>query len=141
MTQEKDLARKFYQIGRLEVVYINNRLAARQLRMEHVQLLHYVALHPGCRQKDAARYLQYQPASLTNLLKKLEADGMIKRQIDPQNRHQKQIFLLSKGKKTLSDIDSHFATLNAILRQIDLSKPQALEHLINHLLQFVQAEK
>lgn len=141
MNEEKDLARKFYQIGRLEVVYINNRLAAQQLRMEHVQLLHYVAAHPGCRQKDAAKYLQYQPASLTNLLKKLEADGMIKRQVDPHNGHQKQIFLRQQGKKTLADIDAHFQTLNKILRQIDLSQPQALQVLINHLLTFVQEAK
>lgn len=138
MNKEKDLARKFYQIGRLEVVYINNHLASHQLRMEHVQLLHYVALHPGCRQKDAAKYLQYQPASLTNLLKKLEIEGMIKREIDPENRHQKKIFLCKDGEKILTDIDHRFNILNNLIKKIDLSEPNALQQLINHLLQFVQ---
>lgn len=137
MNKEKDLARKFYQIGRLEVVYINNHLATQQLRMEHVQLLHYVALHPGCRQKDAAKYLQYQPASLTNLLKKLEIEGMIKREIDPENRHQKKIFLQKKGEKVLAAIDNHFNTLNDLIKKVDLSQPNALQKLINRLLQFV----
>lgn len=138
MNREKDLARKFYQIGRLEAVYINNHLASHQLRMEHVQLLHYVAVHPGCRQKDAAKYLQYQPASLTNLLKKLEIEGMIKREIDSENRHQKKIFLCKDGEKVLTDIDHRFNILNNLIKKIDLSQPNALQQLINHLLQFVQ---
>lgn len=137
MPEKTDLARQFYQIGRLEVVYINEHLAKHQLRMEHVQLLHYVALHPGCRQKDAAKYLQYQPASLTNLLKKLEAEGLIKRQVDLQNRHQKKIFLLKRGQQVLANINDHFNTLNDLIQKIDLSQPNALKQLIDQLVQFV----
>lgn len=137
MQKEADLARKFYQIGRLEVVYINKHLAQHQLRMEHVQLLHYVALHPGCSQKEAAKYLQYQPASLTHLLKKLETRDMIKREVDPQNRLQKKIFLQQAGQKVLTDIDSRFTALNQLIQKVDLTSPNAFQRVINQLHQVV----
>lgn len=108
-----------YHIGRLENVFINQKLEDVNLRMSHAHLLKFVKRHPGCIQKELARDLTYQPGSLTNILKTLEKREMIIRKKDPTNGLQKQIFLLPRGEKVLKVVDQAFEELNKLIGELD----------------------
>lgn len=125
MTEKRPLSNLIYHIGRLENIFIKQKLGKTNLRMTHVHLLHFVAQHPGCIQKELAQDLTYQAGSLTNMLKTLEKREMIIRKKNPNNGLQKQIFLLPKGKEVLKSIDSAFEDLDKLIG----SNPDAYKQL------------
>lgn len=117
--QKRPPSNLIYHIGRLENVFINQKLESVNLRMSHAHLLKFVKRHPGCIQKELARDLTYQPGSLTNILKTLEKREMIIRKKDPTNGLQKQIFLLPQGEKVLKVVDQAFEELNELIGELD----------------------
>ncbi|MBP2057520.1 DNA-binding MarR family transcriptional regulator [Lactobacillus colini] len=118
-TQKRLPSNLIYHIGRLENVFINQKLESVNLRMSHAHLLKFVQRHPGCIQKELAQDLTYQAGSLTNILKNLEKRQMIIRKRDPNNGLQKQIFLLPQGEAVLKSVDQAFKELNQLIDQID----------------------
>lgn len=132
------LANKIYRLGHIERVLIDKELAPVGLRMNHARVLHYIDQHPGCLQKDVANYLDYQAASLTNLINFLEKRAMLVRKADPQNHRQKQLFLLAKGRAVTKKTDHVFAELNDLVGDIDPQLEQVLDKKIKYLEQFIK---
>ena len=131
---EKQLANKIYRLGHIERVLIDRELAPVGLRMNHARVLHYIDQHPGCHQKEVADYLDYQPASLTNLINFLEKRAMLVRKTDPQNGRQKQLFLCQKGKEVTAKTDKIFNNLNELIGDLD---PQ-LEHTLDKKIKYLE---
>lgn len=134
---DRQLANKIYRLGHIERRLVDHELAPFGLRMNHARVLHYIQRHPGCRQKDVAAYLNYQPASLTNLIKFLEKRAMIIRQADPNNGRQKQLFLLDKGKEAVSKSNRIFDNINQLIGDIDPEFEKILDQKIKYLEQFL----
>lgn len=130
---KKPLSNLIYHIGRLENIFINQRLESVNLRMSHAHLLKFVKRHPGCIQKELAKDLTYQAGSLTNILKTLEKREMLIRKKDPNNGLQKQIFLLPKGKEVLKVVDQAFEELNQLIGKIDNSSYDELLAISNRM--------
>jgi len=127
------IAELIYQVGQLESKIIQRRLADIGIRMDHARLLHYVSDIPGTNQANLAKYLNIQPATLTNMIKKLEKQSFIIRRVDPDNPHMKQIFLLPEGEKAARKINDVFDQLNHIVESVHLEDPNRLQQLINLL--------
>lgn len=130
---EQQLANKIYRLGHIERVLVDKELAPLSLRMNHARVLHYIAHHPGCLQKDVADYLDYQAASLTNLINFLERRQMLVRRVDPQNGRQRQLYLLKEGEKVINKTDAVFAKLNALVGDLDPQLEKALDDKIAYL--------
>lgn len=131
--QKRPPSNLIYHIGRLENVFITQKLESVNLRMSHAHLLKFVKLHPGCIQKELAKDLTYQPGSLTNILKTLEKREMIIRKKDPHNGLQKQTFLLPKGEKALKVVDQAFEELNKLIGEIDVHTYKQLLQISKHM--------
>lgn len=119
MEKNYSLANLVYEIGQLEDYYIRRKLKSLNLRMDHARILRYVYKNPGCNQKELASFLNYQPASLTNALKKLERRKLIYRFVDPKNLHKKQVFLSKNGQNIMAQITDSFQSLNALVGEVD----------------------
>lgn len=131
---KKELANAIYRLGHIERVLVDRELAPLNLRMNHARVLHFIDEHPGCLQKDVAEYLDYQAASLTNLINFLEKRKMLVRVVDPQNGRQRQLFLLDEGKNAVKKSDSVFTKLNQLMGDLD---PQ-LEKVINEKVKYLE---
>ncbi|BDZ30933.1 MarR family winged helix-turn-helix transcriptional regulator [Lactiplantibacillus brownii] len=126
-------AELIYQVGQLEGKIIQQRLTDIGIRMDHARLLHYVSDVPGTNQVDLAKYLNVQPATLTNMIKKLEQQNLIIRRISPTDSHMKQIFLLPKGEVAARKINDVFNQLNQIVASVDLKNPEQFQKLVKLL--------
>lgn len=60
-------------------------------------ILSVIAQHPGITQKELAETLGIQPASVSELLMKLEHKGLVLREKDPQDRRSIQVRLTEEG--------------------------------------------
>lgn len=93
-----------------------------------------MADHPGSLQKDVAKFLDYQQASLTNLITQLEKRQMVERRPDPDNGRQKRLYLLPKGKEVRQKTDKVFADLNDVIGEIN---PE-INHLLNEKIKYLR---
>lgn len=64
-------------------------------------VLAVISQHPGITQKELAEALEIQPASVSELLMKLERKGLVLRQKDTQDRRVIQVQLTEEGKQLL----------------------------------------
>lgn len=119
-------AELIYQVGQLEGQIIQRQLADIGIRMDHARLLHYVGETPGTNQVRLAKYLNVQPATLTNMIKKLEKQNLVVRRIDPEDSHQRQVFLLPQGEETAGKITKTFHQLNDIVASVNLAQQGSL---------------
>lgn len=135
MVQQHSLttAELIYQIGQLEGQIIQHRLADIGIRMEHARLLHYVNDVPGTNLVNLADYLNIQPATLTNMIKKLEKQELVCRYVDPSDSHQRQLFLLPKGEVAAKKINTVFHELNEIVEDVHLENSVELTKLLKIL--------
>lgn len=134
---DQQLANKIYRLGHLEQVLVDRELAPLHLRMNHARVLHYIDRHPGCLQKEVAAYLDYQAASLTNLINFLEKRQMLVRKVDPANGRQRQLFLLDQGQQVVTKTDAIFAKLNHLIGDLDPRLEQILDKKIQQLEQAI----
>lgn len=133
MTKKVQLANTIYRLGHIEKILIDRALAPYHLRMNHARVLNYINHHPGSSQVELAHYLDYQQASLTNLINQLEKKQMIVRRSDLKNGRLKHLFLLKNGRKLVKRTDKIFDNLNDLMSDIDPKFNQILEGKVDYL--------
>lgn len=92
---------------------INRRrmVALRQVLTPHgyVGFMHliltYTARHPGASQEEICTFYALDKASTARDARRLEDAGHIRREIDPANRRQYQLFLTPQGEEMVKIID------------------------------------
>lgn len=137
----KNLSEQFHELTNAETGYIHARLHDLHLNNSQARLLKYIADHPGALQKEAAAYLNRQNATVTNMLKGLEARGYIERKIPKENERQKQLYLLPAGTALVKSIRHIFTGLEQQIEhavpladQLQLSRQlQAITNMISHM--------
>ena len=94
-------------------------------------ILLQVCKKPGMAQNEIAHRLHISPATVTNSLKRLERDGWITRQRDPQDQRVVQVYLTAKAEALHEKIRESFAMLDAELREVLTDKEaQELSRLL-----------
>ncbi|WP_407379514.1 MarR family winged helix-turn-helix transcriptional regulator [Methanobrevibacter sp.] len=63
----------------------------------NVRYIMYIHDNPGCSQDDLVRMFCQSKGNVAKVLKKLEDDGFIKRQINPTNRRKYMLMTTDKG--------------------------------------------
>lgn len=80
----------------------------------------------GAKMIDLARCAGLEPSTLTGLLDRMERDGYVKREADPNDRRVYQIFLTEEGKKirdiVLRMVDETLALLFAGIEEKELDQ-------------------
>jgi DNA-binding MarR family transcriptional regulator len=70
-------------------------------------LLHTVQAHEGVVQRDLAELMDIRPSSLTEIVAKMELDGLIERRQDARDQRLQHIHLTGKGTQTLAAMDEN----------------------------------
>lgn len=64
-----------------------------------MRVLHCILCNPGWGQKDIAEALYISPAAVADICKRLEQDGLLQRDVDPDNRRCKTLMVTEKGRE------------------------------------------
>jgi DNA-binding MarR family transcriptional regulator len=105
---------------------INSALvrAARAHRVAAAQLLGEVGLHPGQEallmelwqddgrtQAELAEALAVEPPTITKMLQRMEAAGLVQRKPHPDDRRAQRVFLTARGKRLQQKVDRLWSQL------------------------------
>lgn len=69
------------------------------------RILRYLSSNEGCIQRELCDKCHLEPATVTNIMSKMERESLIKRQYEPGSRRNLQVFLTSKGRESLQTVE------------------------------------
>lgn len=118
MSRSISSAELIYQVSRAQEQYVSKKLSQFGLNMDHAHILLYVSKNPGTIQKDIANFFDFQPASLTNMIKSMEKKDYIIRRKNPENQKFKQLYLLTEGQKYIDKVNEVFEQLDSFFSQL-----------------------
>lgn len=75
------------------------------------KVLEYLSRNDGSVQKDIAAGCQIEPATVTSLLPRMEAAGLIERRSENSNRRSLYVYLTDKGRDRAAQIEDAFKAL------------------------------
>ncbi|MGE4277641.1 MAG: MarR family winged helix-turn-helix transcriptional regulator [Lawsonibacter sp.] len=92
------------------------------------KVLDYLNNHDGSMQKEIAFACHIDPATITGILNRMEAKGLIKRQIQPDNRRAFNIYLTNLGRKKCDLVAKTFSHLEHFIFS-GISKQEQLQFM------------
>ena len=81
------------------------------------RLLECAARNPGVSSRELCEFLDLRPSSLSEMLSRAEADGLITRTVDEADRRVQRISLSDKGQKVVTEMEN--------IRNLDAQKKTA----------------
>src|SRR5437588_11036814 len=118
-----DLKRQFIiqliESSRLLRNYIDHRAKRRGTTRAQWIVLFRLREQEGLSQVDLAEVLELQPISLVRLLDRLVEHGLLERLSDPKDRRANRLFLTTRGRQLVDDLDSlRDAIASDVLRDV-----------------------
>lgn len=89
-------------------------LSDRNLSIGQPKILEYLFLHDGAYQKDIAEACQIEPATITNLLSRMEKNGLITRKNNDGDKRYICVYLTKIGKENGNYVMKAFETIEKI---------------------------
>jgi DNA-binding MarR family transcriptional regulator len=106
------------QIGRSQGARLTERLAPLGLRPRHFALLNIVAAEEGSSQQKLGERLALEPSGIVPTIDELEAQGLLQRRRDPDDRRRYAVYLTPDGQAKLGQ-----ARMAAAQRAAELLQP------------------
>lgn len=137
---------KFAEVNRLLRLYmiqtqrfIMQQTSILQVTPQQAHTLAYIKKHPGLIQRELSDFFHLRNASVTNMVKNLERDGLIERKIDPKSARNKRIYLTKKGEEIAQDIEDQMNHLNQQI--VDRLDENDIDNLLTSLENVIQTSK
>jgi MarR family transcriptional regulator for hemolysin len=129
--QPREIAVSVVDVARMLKTYADQR--ARQFGISRAQWTVLIRLDrcEGLKQSELAEMLDLQPISLTRLLDRLAANGLIERRPDPHDRRANRLYLTPAARPLIEEL-SHLGEdmMTTVLEGIDdASREQLLREL------------
>lgn len=108
-----EIHHKYMKINRLHRWAAENKFAGCRIhRSQHGLLMYLSHVNKTPTQKELADHFEVSPAAIANSMKRLEADGYIKREINVNDARQNMIFITDKGRAVVEFSKSTFEELD-----------------------------
>jgi DNA-binding MarR family transcriptional regulator len=75
------------------------------------RILRYLKSHEGCIQRELCDNCHLKPATISNVLEKMEKKDLIERRYEPGSRRNIQVFLTEKGHKAAAEVERVYSLL------------------------------
>lgn len=133
------LFEEFQQANRLirrKIYEESSQIEGEQLSPGQHRLMRKLQEHPGCSQKELAEALRIRPASLSELLKKLESKQQLRREQNQQDRRIMNFYLTESG-TTLLERSQRLRQNNgeAIFDQLSTKDQKELSRILQELME------
>jgi MarR family transcriptional regulator, organic hydroperoxide resistance regulator len=109
--ETNSLYQLFNQVIRLHFQRVHSTLEPLGLYPGQPPVLFVLAHKGGLKQRELADHLHIQPATLTVMLKRMEASGYITRRPDPMDLRVSRVFLTEEGKELCQQVRKAFANM------------------------------
>lgn len=120
------------EISIKEQYTLSTALAPSNVTPSQAMLLHYIAKNPGAIQKDIVEIMQRRPATVSTLLKKMENDGLIIREIPANNTRNKELKITTKGQAIVDTfIEAQVTIAQALVAKLTEKQQAELTELLN----------
>ena len=111
--QNEELSKKMALVNALKRTALNRERERLGQKVIPVPLMAYVLEHPGCTQGEVAAWLYISAASVATSCKRLEAEGLLERRVDPVNRRKNQLYVTAAGEELTLQKRAMFERVNA----------------------------
>jgi MarR family transcriptional repressor of mepA len=109
-------------------------IRARELSHEQAFALGYLTREPGAIQRDIAELTRTSAASVSSLLKGLEARGLVERRTVPGDERSKRVFVTPAGAELIAGFDTAMAAADeSILAPLGQDERDALHALLTKI--------
>ena len=105
-------------ISRKMMRYYNNKLAPYAITIVQSWVLFYLSTHNGSSLKDIAAAVQLDSPVVTGLIDRLEKEGLVVREEDPEDRRSLKICLTPRGREVVAEITPGVVEDNQRIRSI-----------------------
>lgn len=92
--------------------------------------LFYLSRHEGVPQTEIARSFQLSPASVSNMLQRMERDGWIERRTDPGDQRVSRVYLTPRARALREEAEGVFRELEDEVTSALTSEEQASLHAL-----------
>ena len=110
--QLEELSKKMALVHALRRTALNRERERLGQKVIPVPLMAYVVEHPGCTQGEVAAWLCISAASVATSCKRLEAEGLLERRVDPGNRRKNQLYVTDEGHALTLEKRAMFERIN-----------------------------
>lgn len=93
------------KLSRLHQRRCNTEFGKLSVTQGQPRILRYLKDNEGCIQRELCEQCHLEPATVTNILDKMESRELIERRLAPGNRRNQQVFLTPKGKESLTQVE------------------------------------
>lgn len=95
-------------------------------------LMMILARREGLTHSEIANILEFSPAAATKIIKRMEQEGYVRREADPDDERVSRVYLCDKGRALTEEIRTAFAGLNrAMFEGIPEADLAQLRHQLN----------
>jgi DNA-binding MarR family transcriptional regulator len=110
------------------------RLAPLGLRPKHFALLNIVAVEEGISQQKLGERLTLEPSGIVPTIDELEAQGLLERRRDPEDRRRYALYLTPDGQAKLAEACKAAAQrANELLRPLDEREVEVLHDMLSRI--------
>lgn len=137
MTSNADkIATLINQISLTERKILNDTLTKEEnITTQQAMILQFIGKNPGLIQTDIVKQTHRRPATISVALKKLEADGLITRQIQSDNTRNKKLALTPKGQTIVERFTEARATASKkLVAPLSVTQQEQLIELLKAII-------
>jgi len=132
----RDLGWLLVSVGRLHHTRADQAVQGMGLYRGQAVLLMVLSRGDGLTHSEIANILEFSPAAATKIIKRMEQEGYVRREADPDDERVSRVYLLDKGRAMIEEIRSVFAALNHAMFE---GIPEADLAQLRHQLTCMQA--
>ena len=120
---------------------MNEQLASQGITYRHVQVLGWLALVGNLSQTELADRMNIEPPTLVGILDRMEAQGWLAREADPEDRRRKIITPLPKAQQAWSKITASARRIRAqAVAGLDEHQVRTLKELLSVVRENLEAQ-
>lgn len=101
----------FFQVIKLHRIRASALFGEIGLSRGQPPILELLWKKDGCNQREIAEILHIKPATVTDILQRMEKAGLLERRADPSDSRMSRVYLTQKGKRSIIEVEKALNTL------------------------------
>ena len=139
---ERDLGRALTFLYRHRRKFMTERLRSYGLCGAMYMMVLHVARHPGTTQDSIANHMCVDKSNVARRVKQLEDLGLLRREVDPADRRQNNLFLTEAGEQLLPVIRQNLSEWgHSITKDLTPKEREALHELLGKVMLGAEQEQ
>jgi DNA-binding MarR family transcriptional regulator len=133
--EESPSAYMFVMLAKRLRLEFESRLAPLGIHAGQDRLLQELWEEDGVTQRELIERLSVEPPTVTGIVQRLERDGLLRREPDPENRRVQRVYLTQAGRKLEDPVRKVWREVEeAFLRDLSASERDELQRLLTRLV-------